>query len=109
MYHIIYICVCVCTKAFLLDKVLRKKNNKKRHGKIGKQTKWNGNTEYEIEKVNKLDKSRKSSYSPVAFKHGCLLKAHLEPCRKKSIPEHLYFSENSNIHLDFKSNYMVFC
>ena len=50
MYHIIYICVCVCTKAFLLDKVLRKKNNKKRHGKIGKQTKWNGNTEYEIEK-----------------------------------------------------------
>ena len=32
------------TKAFLLDKGLRKKE-------IGKQTKWNGSTEYEIEKV----------------------------------------------------------
>ena len=108
MYHIIYTYMCVY-KSFptILDKVLRKKN-KKRHGKFGKQTKRNGSTEYEIEKVNKLDKSKKSSYSPVVFKHGCLLKAHLEPWRKKSIPEHLYFSENSNIHMDFK-NYMVLC
>ena len=33
--------------------------------------KWNGSTEYEIEK-EKLDKSKKSSYSPVVFKHGWL-------------------------------------
>ena len=35
------------------------------------QTKWNGSTEYEIENVNidKLDKSRRSSYSPVVFKY----------------------------------------
>ena len=84
MYHIIYTYMCVY-KSFptTLDKVLRKKN-KKRHGKFGKQTKRNGSTEYEIEKVNKLDKSKKSSYSPVVifiyviFKYDCSLETHLE-------------------------------
>ena len=36
-----------------------------------------GNTEYEIEKV-KLDKSKRSSYSPVVFKHDCSLETYLE-------------------------------
>ena len=39
------------TKASLLDKSLRKNIFLKRDGEIGKQTKWNGSTEYETEKV----------------------------------------------------------
>ena len=82
------------TKAFLL--CLRKNIKKKRRDEeIGKQTKWNGNIEYETEKVNKLDKSKRSSHSPVAFKHDCLLETYLELWRKKkAIPGHLYFSKN---------------
>ena len=57
-----------------LDKGLRTIKNET---EIGKPSKWNGRTEYEIEKV-KLDKSKRSSYSPVVFKHGCLLESHLE-------------------------------
>ena len=37
-------------------------NIKKRDGEIGKQTKWSGSTEYEIEKWNKLDKKVKVSH-----------------------------------------------
>ena len=55
-----------------------------------------GNTEYEIEKV-KLDKSKRSSYSPVVFRHDCSLETHLELWRKKAIPECLYFSKNFKI------------
>ena len=49
-----------------LDKGLRK-NIKKKDGEIGEH-KWNGSTEYEIEKV-KLEKSEWSSNHPVVFKH----------------------------------------
>ena len=61
----------------ILDRGLRK-NNKKSDGEIWKH-KWNGSTEYEIEKL-KLDKNlkKKSSYSPVVFKHGCSLDSYLE-------------------------------
>ena len=60
----------------MLDEVLRK-NIQKKDGEIGKQTKWDRSTEYVIEKV-KLDKSKRSSYSPVVFKYGCLLEIYLE-------------------------------
>ena len=67
--------------------------------------KWR--TEYEIKNGNKLDKSKRSSYSPVNFKlkHGCSLETYLELWIRTAIPGHLYFSKNSKIivmHLDFK-------
>ena len=48
-------------------------------------------------KWNKLHTSRRSSYSPVVFKHDCSLDTYLELWRKKAIPEHLYFSKNFKI------------
>ena len=52
IYYTYYIYIYVY-KSFsaILDKGLRKKNKKIKGGKIGKQTKWNGSTEYKIEKV----------------------------------------------------------
>ena len=41
--------------------------------------------------------SKRSSYSPVVFKRDCSLEIYLELWRKKSIPEHLYFSKNFKI------------
>ena len=52
-------------------------------------------------KSEKLDKSKRPSYSPAIFKHGYTLKAYLEPGENKIIPEHLYFSKNSKIILIF--------
>ena len=46
-YFYIYVYKSVST---MLDKGLRK-HKKKREGEIEKQTKWNGSTEYDIEKV----------------------------------------------------------
>ena len=60
------------------------RKNVKRDGEIGKH-KWNGSIEYEIEKV-KVDKSKRSSYSPVVFKHGCSLETYLEFGGKKQYP-----------------------
>ena len=65
------------TKAFLLHLIKAWERTTKNETEIGKPSKWNGRTEYEIEKV-KLDKSKRSSYSPVVFKHGCSLESHLE-------------------------------
>ena len=48
-------------------------------------------------KWNKLDKSKRSSYSPVVFKHDCSLEIYLDLWRKKEIPGHLYFSKNFKI------------
>ena len=58
------------TKAFLLCLVKAWEKTSK-DGEIGKQTKWNGSTEYEIEKCNKQDKNKRSSYNLVVFKHDC--------------------------------------
>ena len=51
----------------MLDKGLRKniKKNKRRDEETGKQAKWNGSTEYEVEKWSKLGKSKGPTYSPV--------------------------------------------
>ena len=59
------------TKIFLL--CLRKNIQKEKEVMeiLEKQTKLNGSTEYEIEKCNKRDKSKRSSYSLVVFKHDC--------------------------------------
>ena len=55
-------------------------------------------------KWNKLDKSKRSSYSPV-FKYDCSLETYLELWTKKAIPEHFVFfkkfQDNSDMHLDF--------
>ena len=63
-------------------------------------------------KLNKLDKSKRSSYTPVVFKHDCSLETYLELWRKKAIPEHLHVSkksqDNSDMHLDFKKRLQVF-
>ena len=69
----------------MTDKGLRKNINKKRRdGKIGKH-KLNEmkalNRKYK--KWNKLDKSKRFSYSPVVFKHGCSLETYLELWEKK--------------------------
>ena len=65
-----------------------------------------------FKKGNKLDKSKRSSYSLVAFKHCYSLETHLDLWRKKAIPGHLYFSkkiwDNSAMHLDFKKCFKVF-
>ena len=44
------------TKAFLLHliKTWERTSKKKRDGETGKQTKWNGSTEYETEKVKQI-------------------------------------------------------
>ena len=60
---------------------------------------------------SKLDK--RSSYSPVVFKHEYSLETYLELWRRKAIPEHWYFSKNSKIILIciwiLKSDYRFFC
>ena len=50
------------------------------------------NTEYEIEKV-KLDKSKRSSYSPVVFKHGCSLETYVVLQRKSNTWAFVFFKK----------------
>ena len=71
---------------------MRKNIKERRHREIGKQ-KLNemGALIMKYKKRTKLDKSKRSSYSPVVFKHGWSLETYLELWRKKAIPEHLYF------------------
>ena len=77
------------TKIFLL--CLRKdiKKEKEVMEILEKQTKLNGSTEFKIEKYNKRDKSKRSSYGLVVFKHDCSLEIYLEFWRKITIPGHL--------------------
>ena len=49
MLYILFIYICVQSFSITLDKGLRKNNDERDRG-IGKQTKWNGSTAYEIEK-----------------------------------------------------------
>ena len=90
------------------DKGLRKNNNnnKKRDGEIGKH-KLNemGALNMKQKKWNKLDKSKRSSYSPVVFKHAFSLEAQLELWIKKQYLDIFIFQnfqENSDMRLDFK-------
>ena len=48
-------------------------------------------------KWNKLDKSKRSSYSPVVFKYDCSLETYVEIWTKKAVLEHLHFSKNFKI------------
>ena len=94
--HTIYVYKSFSTT---LDKGLRKNIKKKRDGEIGRH-KLNemGALTMKQKKRNKLDKSKRSSYSPVIFKHGYSLETYLERWQKhKAIPGHLYFLENSKI------------
>ena len=45
-------------------------------------------------KLNKLDKSKRSSHNPDVFKHDCSLE---HDWRKQALPENLYFSKNFKI------------
>ena len=62
--------------------------------------------------IFKINFKKRSSYSPVVFKHGCSLETYLELWRKREIPGHLYFSKNSKIILTWtwilKSDYRCF-
>ena len=83
--YIIYILyIYLYTKAFctILGKGLSKNVKKRRDGEIEKNEM--GALNMKQEKWNKLDKSKRSSYSPVVFKHGCSLETHLELWRKRS-------------------------
>ena len=64
---------------------------------------WNRKSE------KKQDKSKRSSYSPFVFKHGCSLEIHLE---KKSntwaFVVFKKFQDNSDTYLDFKKWSQVF-
>ena len=58
-------------------------------------------------KWNKLDKNKRSSFSPVVFKHDCSLETYLEFWRKKKINTWAFgffkkFQDNSDMHMDFK-------
>ena len=68
----------------MLDKGLRKHIRKKRDGETEKY-KLNemGALNMKHKKWNKLDKSKRSSYSPDVFKHDCSLETYLELWRKK--------------------------
>ena len=85
----------------------------KRDGEIGKH-KLNKIGALNVKQKNwkNLGKSKRSSYSPFVFKHGCSIETYLELWRKKAIPEHLYSSrknqDNSYMHLDFKKWLQVF-
>ena len=54
--HAIYMDICMYVKAFLLPliKAWERTTTSKRDREIEKQTKWNGSTEYEIEKVKQI-------------------------------------------------------
>ena len=55
-------------------------------------------------------KIKRSSHSPVVFKHGCSLKTYLDHLETKiEIPRYLYFSKNNaDMHLILKSDYKFF-
>ena len=100
--HTIYIYVY---KSFFttLDKGLKKYQKKRRDGEIVKH-KLNemGPLNMKQRKRNKLVKSKRSLYSPVVFKHGCLLQTYLELWRKKVFVFFKIFQHNSDMPLDFK-------
>ena len=57
--------------------------------------------------MKQLDKSKRSSYSPVVFKHDCSLESTSGALEKKSnnwaFVLSRKFQDNSNMHLDFKN------
>ena len=64
-------------------------------------------------KWNKLDKSKRSSYSPVVFKHGCSLETYLKLWpKKKNSWAFVFFKKcqdnSDDMHLDFKKLLQVF-
>ena len=102
------------TEAFLLHLIqLEKEQQKKKRERDGEieEHKLNemGALNMKHKKLNKQDKSKRSSYTPVVFKHDCSLETYLELWRKKAVPEHLYFSKKLKIILIciwiFKSDY----
>ena len=87
--HYLYMCVY---KSFstMLNKRLRK-TKKEEMEKLNERRALN----MKYKKWNKLDKSKRSSYSPPVFKLGCSLETYLELWRKTIIYVHFYFSKIS--------------
>ena len=85
----------------------KKKKKRRRNGEIGK---WKPNEmgvlNLKYKKWNKLDKSKRSSYSTVVSKHGCSLETYLELWKKRSniwiFVFFKKFQDNSDMHLAFK-------
>ena len=65
---------------------------------------------YQKEIIYIYVKIKRSSHSPVVFKHGCSLKTYLDHLETKiEIPRYLYFSKNNaDMHLILKSDYKFF-
>ena len=63
------------------------------------------------QKWNKLDKSKRCSYSTVVFKHGCSLETSGVLREKSNTWAFVFFKkfqDNSNMHMDFKKWLQVF-
>ena len=73
----------------MLDTGLRKniRKKKRRDREIGEH-KLNemGELKMKQKKLNKLDKSKRSTYIPVVFKHGFSLETYLELWRRRETP-----------------------
>ena len=89
----------------MLDKGLRK-NIKKIDGQIGKhKPNEMGALNMKQKKQNKLDKSKRFSYSLVAFKYDCSLETYLDLWQISNSWAFVFFKKyqnNSAMHLDFK-------
>ena len=97
----------------MLDKDMRKnikKKKKRRDEEIGKhELSEMGALSMRWKKWCNLDKSKRSSYSPVVFKHGCSLETFLvEKSNTWASVFFKKFQDNSDMHLDFKKWLQVF-
>ena len=89
------------------DKCLRNNMKKKEMEKLENKLDEIGALDMKYKEWNKLDKSKRSSYNSVVFKHDCLLETYQELWRKKKKQYlALYFfkkfQDNFDMHLDFK-------
>ena len=56
--------------------MLKKQHEKKKMEKLENKLDEIGALDMKYKKWNKLDKSKRSSYNPVVFKHDCLLETY---------------------------------
>ena len=100
-------------KIKIIIKSLKKNQEKRRDVGIGEH-KLNETGVLNMKKIkwNKLEKSKRSWYSPVIFKHDCSLETFLELWKKNSNTSAFVFFKkfqgNSDMHLDFKKWLQVF-
>ena len=72
--------------------MLKKQHEKKKMEKLENKLDEIGALDMKYKEWNKLDKSKRSSYNPVVFKHDCLIETYQELWRKKkAIPGFVFF------------------